>query len=105
MHTENPWYTQSLYPQRLNGGNVIAANHDLHHPPTLKQASWVDVIVEAPHLCRATDDPARIYVVGRNHMVGTREWGQGFYDLTWQEATDILRKRHGWLAVFNDPTV
>lgn len=88
-------------PTTLNGGDVIAASHKLSQGAV----QFMDVIVHAPHLCRATDDPERVYVVGSNHKPGTREWGQGYYDMNWQDAADMLRKRNGWILVIDDPTV
>lgn len=88
-------------PTTLNGGDVIAYTHALGRGPVRS----MDVIVHAPHMCRATDDPERVYVVGSNHKPGTREWGQGYYDMSWGDAVDMLRKRNGWIHVIDDPTV
>lgn len=87
-------------PTTLNGGAVIAVAHKLGRGPV----QLVDVVVHAPHMCHATDDPERVYVVGLNHRLGSTEWGQGLYDLTWQQAKEELQKRHGWSLVLDDPT-
>ena len=88
-------------PTTLNGGDVVAASHTFGR----SAVRFVDVIVHAPHLCNATDDPERVYVVGLHHRLGSTEWGQGLYDLTWQQAKEELQKRNGWQFVLEDPTV
>ena len=88
-------------PTTLNGGDVVAASHTLGR----SAVQFVDLIVHAPHLCNATDDPDRVYVVGLHHRLGSTEWGQGLYDLTWQQAKEELMKRNGWSFVLEDPTV
>jgi len=88
-------------PTTLNGGDVVAASHTLGR----SAVQFVDLIVHAPHLCNATDDPDRVYVVGLHHRLGSTEWGQGLYDLTWQQAKEELQKRNGWSFVLEDPTV
>lgn len=88
-------------PTTLNGGDVVAASHTLGE----RAVQFVDLIVHAPHLCNATDDPNRVYVVGLHHRLGSTEWGQGLYDLTWQQAKAELQERNGWSFVLEDPTV
>lgn len=87
-------------PTTLNGGDVVAISHPLGRGPV----RCMDVIVHAPHMCHATDDPERVYVVGLNHKLGSTEWGQGLYDRTFEEAKAIVQNRHGWIIVLDDPT-
>lgn len=88
-------------PTTLNGGDVVAASHTLGE----RDVQFVDLIVHAPHLCNATDDPERVYVVALHHRLGSTEWGQGLYDFTFQRAKAELQKRNGWSFVLEDPTV
>jgi hypothetical protein len=91
--------TGNKLPETLNGGDVVAAGHDFRRPDPY----WIDVVVKAPHMCHATNDPERVYVVGLNHKLGSTEWGQGLYDRTFEEAKAIVQNRHGWIIVLDDP--
>lgn len=86
-------------PTTLNGGDVVAASHTLGE----SNVQFVDLIVHAPHLCNATDDPERVYVVALHHRLGSTEWGQGLYDFTFQRAKAELQKRNGWVLVTDHP--